>query len=118
MDDLRRWISVTALGLVLAACGSGGDDSDAAGNEAESDSNIEMANFAFSPALLTIPVGASVTWKNTDAADRTTTSSDELWQSDRLGAGEEFSVAFDQAGEFTFFCSIHPSMKGTITVEG
>ena len=117
MDDLRRWISAAVLGLVLAACGSGGDGSDAAGNDGGSDSKIEMANFAFSPALLTIPVGSSVTWKNTDGATHTTTSRDELWQSGRLGTGEEFSVVFDEAGEFTFFCRIHPSMTGTITVE-
>ena len=87
-------------------------------NDGGSDSKIEMANFAFSPALLTIPVGASVTWKNTDDATHTTTSRDELWQPGRLGTGEEFSVLFDEAGEFRFFCSIYPSMTGTITVEG
>ena len=105
------------LGLLLAACNSGGDKPDPPDSNSGLDSKIEMANFAFAPTQLTIPVGTTVTWKNTDDATHTSTSGDEAWQSGRLAAGEQFSFMFDEAGEFTFFCSIHPSMTGTITVE-
>ena len=56
------------LGLLLAACNSGGSETDPSDTDSGLDSKIEMANFAFAPAQLTIPVGTTVTWKNTDAA--------------------------------------------------
>ncbi len=118
MNDLRRLIFVAALGLVLAACNPSGDGSDTDGDETGPEERVQIANFAFSPASLTVPVGTSVTWENTDGVAHTTTSDDDLWGSGPLDTGDEFSAVFNDAGEFTFFCSIHPSMTGTITVEG
>jgi plastocyanin len=41
-----------------------------------------------------------------------------VFDSGTLAQGETFEFTFEEAGEFDFFCSVHPDMTGTITVEG
>ncbi len=71
----------------------------------------------FEPATITISVGDTVTWRNTDNVPHTSTSEDELWDSGALGAGEEFSFTFEEAGTYAYFCEFHPGMEGTVVVQ-
>ncbi len=71
----------------------------------------------FEPATITISVGDTVTWRNTDDVPHTSTSEDELWDSGTLGAGEEFSFTFEEAGTYAYFCEFHPGMEGTVVVQ-
>lgn len=78
---------------------------------------INITGFAFSgPA--TVSVGDTVEVVNNDGVPHTWTSKEEGVFNLSLGGGDRASFTFEQAGEFDFFCSIHPSMTGTITVEG
>ncbi|CAN5772337.1 hypothetical protein BH23CHL4_BH23CHL4_28180 [soil metagenome] len=86
------------------------EDDQPSGNE------VGMAGRAFAPATLQITVGDTVTWTNDDDSDHTVTASDGLFDSGQLGEGATFSFTFDTAGEFTYFCAIHPEMQGTIVV--
>lgn len=81
-----------------------------------SSASVDIANFAFSPAEMTVAKGATVTWTNRDSVEHTITSG--LFDSGNIKNGESFSFAFTQAGAFEYHCSIHPSMKGKITVTG
>ena len=63
-------------------------------------------------------MGATVTAVNQDGVSHTWTSDDDVWDSGGLASGESFEFTFDEPGEFSYFCSIHPQMTGTITVEG
>jgi plastocyanin len=114
----RALVLLTALTLALAACGSdeGGSDTTTGGGGGEE--RVEIVDFAFSPATLTVPVGTSVTWENGDTVGHTATSDDEVWDSDTVAPGDEFSFTLDEAGTFSYFCKIHPSMTGSIVVEG
>ena len=81
---------------------------------------ITIRNFAFSPATLTVKTGATVTWINDDSAPHTVVSDDGApvpFASARLATGDSFQQTFTRAGTYTYHCSIHPSMKGTIIVE-
>ena len=83
--------------------------------------NLAIANF--SHASESIPVGTTIVWTNADSAPHTTTSGEPgnstgFWDSRRLNQGVTFSFTFSEAGTFSYFCSIHPSMRATITVEG
>jgi plastocyanin len=79
---------------------------------------IEISNFAFSPATLTISVGDSVIWTNGDSVSHTVTSdSGNELSSSPLGNGQTYSHTFATAGTFSYHCSIHPMMKGTIVVQ-
>lgn len=83
------------------------------------DGSVSIKNFAFGPGDIIISVGDTVTWTNNEASvAHTTTSDDGIWNSALLQSGDTFDQTFDEAGTFTYFCSIHPSMKGSITVTG
>ncbi|MGH8871215.1 MAG: cupredoxin domain-containing protein [Acidimicrobiia bacterium] len=112
----RVLVLVTALVLTVGACGDGGGSTTSPGGGEE---RVEMADFAFSPDTLTVPVGTTVTWENTDASlPHTSNSDDGVWDSGTLNPGDDFSFTFDEAGTFTYVCRIHPSMTGSIVVEG
>ena len=62
--------------------------------------------------------GTEVTVTNQDGAGHTWTSTDGLWDSGTLRGGNTYAFTFTDPGTYGFFCGIHPSMTGTITVTG
>jgi len=78
---------------------------------------IEIDDFEFSPATLTVSVGATVTWTNMDGVAHTVTADDQTFDSGNMSDGATFSYTFTIAGQFDYICKIHPSMQGEITVE-
>jgi amicyanin len=77
---------------------------------------VTIAGFAFDPPDLTIKAGSTVTWTNQDSVTHNVTADDNSWGSPDLHQGDTFSHTFDTAGTYAYHCSIHPSMKATITV--
>jgi plastocyanin len=120
--NTKFWVVGLALILALgaAACGSPsvvpstqpGVQPTSAGGEVE----VSITNFSFEPAELSIPVGTTVRWTNKDNASHTVTSATGDWDSGRLSNGQSFSHTFTQGGAFAYQCTVHPTMKGTITV--
>jgi plastocyanin len=91
---------------------------DTGGDAAAGSMAVEIKDFAFNPAEITVPVGGSVTWTNGDAAPHTATGLDrDALQSGAIASGESFTQAFDTAGTIEYFCEFHPNMKGSIVVE-
>lgn len=76
---------------------------------------VTIANFAFSPADLSIKVGDTITWTNNDTVPHTVTFAD--FASQQLAPGATYSHKFDAAGSFDYHCSIHPSMTAKVTVQ-
>jgi plastocyanin len=79
-------------------------------------SAISIANFAFSPATLTVKVGTTVVWTNNDSVGHQIKSNTNAFGSNILNSGDRYQFTFNNAGTFGYICSIHPSMKGTIIV--
>jgi plastocyanin len=78
---------------------------------------VNISNFAFVPATLTIPVGTTVTWTNKDEEPHTVVSNDgSTFHSAALGTDGIYSFTFQTAGTFDYVCSIHPMMHGTVVV--
>lgn len=75
---------------------------------------IEIANFSFTPKDLQILKGTKVTWVNNDVTSHIIKS--DLFESPLLKDEDTFSYTFKTPGAFTYFCSIHNSMNGMITV--
>lgn len=93
---------------------------------------IDMANvasnssgFDFSPPFIVVKVGTTVTWDNKTIVPHNvfprqgTTPPDPAFKSPPTIAAENgtFSFTFTKAGEYPYYCSIHPAMLGWITVE-
>jgi plastocyanin len=77
---------------------------------------VTIQHFAFSPQALTVKAGTKVTWVNKDVEPHTVVSNDQKFQSEALDTGDTFSVTFDKAGSYGYFCTLHPHMTGTVTV--
>ena len=143
MGPLTAVLAVLALGI--ASCGGGGDttvteESPAGAEEgttsAEAEGELEQApeenappsgsapraekveieNFAYNPDPVTIEEGGKVIWINRDSAPHTATADDGSFDTGELEEGKLKSETFKEAGEFTYFCQIHPSMHGTVRV--
>ena len=121
MRTLTSTAVLLALALVIAACdGSSGDSAATtagSGGETGAELEITIENFEFSGAE-TATVGDTVTITNEDAVGHTWTAVDGEFDSGTIATGETFEFTFEEAGELDYFCSIHPRMEGTITVEG
>ena len=78
---------------------------------------VDLSNFSFSPATLTVKVGDTVAWTNKDPVAHTVTSDSGLFNSGDLAPSATFSFTFSNAGTFTYHCAIHTYMKGTIVVQ-
>jgi plastocyanin len=77
---------------------------------------VNIDNFAFVPATLTVHAGSTVTWTNHDEEPHTVAASDGTFHSPGMGTGATFSHTFAAAGTFDYVCSIHPMMHGTVVV--
>jgi len=128
--------ALIATALALAACGSDsgtetGSDSEAtsgattpeeSGNgpapsgEAERSAKVEIVEFTYGPDPVTVQAGGKVIWLNQDTAPHTATADDGSFDTGTLERGKLKSETFKQAGTFTYFCEIHPTMHGTVEV--
>lgn len=78
---------------------------------------ITIEAFSYTPDPVTVKVGTTVTWVNNDADPHSATADNGVFNTDILEQGESGSVTFSTPGEYTYHCSIHPNMTGTIIVE-
>jgi Icc protein len=78
---------------------------------------ITIDNFAFSPKALTVAAGKTVTWVNRDdTAHRIKSANNQFASSPVLDTRASYPATFAKAGEYPYFCSIHPTMTGKIIV--
>ncbi|MFZ5855123.1 MAG: cupredoxin domain-containing protein [Chloroflexota bacterium] len=77
---------------------------------------VTIKGFAFNPAAITVRAGTTITWANEDGVRHTVTLDSGATTSDALSTGATYSQTFATAGTFPYHCSIHPSMKGSVTV--
>ena len=77
---------------------------------------VTIDNFTFTPPELTVKVGDTVTWTNHDDIPHAIVSAGKF-KSKTLDTDNTFSFTFTSAGDYKYFCSLHPHMTGTIKVE-
>jgi plastocyanin len=78
--------------------------------------DVEMQDYRFAEADLTIPVGTTVRWTNRGQAPHTATAEDGTFATEQLATGASASHTFVTPGTFDYVCALHPDMTGTITV--
>jgi plastocyanin len=82
----------------------------------------DETNECYIPYHVTVSAGEEITWSNDDSAAHTVTSgtpsdgADGIFDSSLFMAGGTYSVTLDEAGEYPYFCMVHPWMTGIITV--
>jgi plastocyanin len=77
---------------------------------------VEIQNFAFSPAIVTVKAGTTVTWTNRDQDPHTATAMSGPFHSPTLNNGESYHYTFTTPGRFEYLCTIHPFMTATVVV--
>ena len=76
---------------------------------------VEVFDFAFEPQSLQIDDGDRVRWQ-VRSGTHSATSNAELWDSGPLDAGDTFELRFEDAGDFSYFCTPHDFMRGDVRV--
>jgi len=77
---------------------------------------VHIDNFVFEPAQLTVKVGQTVTWTNRDDIPHTVVCAGKF-RSKTMDTDGTFTFTFTTAGEYKYFCSLHPHMQGVVKVE-
>jgi plastocyanin len=109
-------IVVAAVLLLAMATHVTYGDREAQGDQPEK--NVVTVNgTSYSPARLTISVGETVTWKNTDERDHSIKAEDNSFDSGTIRSGGTFRHRFTRAGTYNYACAFHPREKGVIVVE-
>jgi len=110
-------IAVFLFGIsFLSLSATGGDMKDTASISAGG-TKIEIKDFAFSPQTITVKSGEKITWINRDEEPHTVVSVEKQFKkSSALDTDQEFTVTAGAPGTYTYFCSVHPKMTGTIVV--
>jgi plastocyanin len=80
-----------------------------------------LTDTAYQPNPVQVSVGTAVTWTNDDAQPHTATSGQNATPDGRFDSGimapqGTFEHTFTEAGEFPYFCLLHPNMVGTVSV--
>lgn len=96
--------------------GGGRNTSDSPVVQGSAQASVRIEDFAFQPGNLQVPVGATVTWTNADSAPHDATARGAGWKTGRLSDGDSDTLTFDRAGDYDYYCSIHPSMKAKLVV--
>ena len=116
MKTLNRRDFAVDLGLALAAAILLPATIARADDSAPQNLEVHIDNFVFQPAELKIKLGTTVTWTNRDDIPHTIVSAGKF-RSKTLDTDDKFSFTFTAAGDYKYFCSLHPHMTGMIKVE-
>lgn len=93
-----------------------GGNAPAPSGEAVRSEKVEIVDFAYDPDPTTIQAGGKVIWMNEDSAPHTATADDDSFDTGTIEQGKLASESFKQPGTYTYFCTVHPSMHGTVEV--
>jgi plastocyanin len=104
----RAALAVAGVATVLLATGHA---------PASTARDVGIKDFKYAPQVLTVPVGATVTWTNHDEDPHTVTSATGAFTSTGLSNEETFAQTFTRPGTYPYFCALHPHMRATVVVQ-
>jgi plastocyanin len=108
---------MTAVLLACAAgCGCLGAAAAGAASAAKPVTHtVVIEGTQFAPATLTVNRGDTVVWQNKDPFPHTATAKG-TFDSGSIAAGKSWRYRAKAAGEYAYVCTLHPNMKGMLTV--
>jgi amicyanin len=78
--------------------------------------SVNITDFKFNPATLTVAAGTTVTWTNKDEEPHTIAAKDGSFHSPGMDTNGTYSFTFTTPGSYDYICGIHPFMTGTVVV--
>jgi plastocyanin len=84
--------------------------------DSSSTSVVTISDFAYSPQQLTVTQGQTVRFVNRDDVAHTVTDTNGAFDSGSLDQDKSWTYTFNKLGTYSYYCTVHPSMKGSITV--
>lgn len=110
------------INLILQNCSKSDYGTNNNSNSTPGANEVFLQGMAFAPLTKTISVGTTITWTNKENVNHTVTSGvpgapTGIFDSGSIGHDGTFSYTFTQTGTFKYYCKIHTSMTGTITVQ-
>jgi plastocyanin len=78
--------------------------------------SAKIAGFVFQPVSVSVSKGGTVTWTNNDSSPHTVTAADGSFDSGNMAPGATYSHTFTSVGTFSYVCSYHSSMNGSVVV--
>jgi Plastocyanin len=116
INNTARLLIALSL-LSLAQLSFGQSDKEAAAGDTKKN-QIVIKDFHFTPQTLTVKSGEKIIWINRDEEPHTVVSVEKAFKkSSALDTDQEFTITAGAPGTYTYFCSVHPKMTGTIIVE-
>lgn len=78
---------------------------------------VQIVDFAFDPPNITIPAGTTVEWTNVGPTPHNVVSQEGIWESPIMEAGATYRFTFEEPGMYSYWCTLHPTMLGSVTVQ-
>jgi plastocyanin len=126
--SFRRVLIAAVVSAAAAACGSSSSSPSSSSTTTTTTSGPTAAvsipnnartltTTAFGADPLTVAVGTTVTWTNNDTIAHNSVADGGMWNSGLINPTQSFAFKFTTAGTFTYKCTIHPGMVGTIVAQ-
>jgi len=120
MNTCIRKIKVAALlcGISSLSLVAFAGDTKNTSSSGVGENKIEIKDFAFNPQTITVKSGEKITWINRDEEPHTVVSvGKQFKKSSALDTDQTYTIVAGAPGTYSYFCSVHPKMTGTIVVE-
>ena len=125
MNRIVRFALTAAALTIATSCGSSNSTPTSPTNSGNNNTGtpitivsgaLTLSTTAYNPNPLTISAGTMVTWTNKDSTTHTATSDSGLFDG-TVAPTAQFSFTFANKGTFTYHCTLHPNMVGSVVVQ-
>jgi len=114
----QKAVLLTVLVVLNFCLAAWADDATNVAGASGKNNTIVIKDFAFNPQTITVKSGEKVTWINRDEEPHTVVSVEKQFKkSQALDTDDKFTITAGAPGTYTYFCSVHPKMTGTIVIE-
>lgn len=117
MVGMMAWMMSSWDGGHMGMMGRGSAGADQTPVVADAEQvTVEMRDYEFFAAKLTVDASAEVTWLNRDVVPHNAVANDGAFDTGNLNGGDSVSVVLEQPGTYAYVCTYHPGMEGVLTV--